>query len=71
MKKIGDSYVALERWQDGLDWYNRLMSRFVDPTGRPMTPGNEYVNRALNYARAQFVAIRAYLQQTQGTSGKK
>lgn len=71
MTKIGDSYVAMERWQDGLDWYNRLMTRFVDPQGRPMTPGNEYVNRALVYARTQYVAIRAYLQQSQGTSGKR
>jgi len=71
MTKIGDCYVALERWQEGLDWYNRLMTRFVDAQGRPMTPGNEYVSRALNYARTQYVAIRAYLQQSQGTTGKK
>lgn len=71
MTKIGDCYVALERWQEGLDWYNRLMTRFVDAQGRPMTPGNEYVNRALNYARTQYVAIRAYLQQAQGTTGRK
>jgi hypothetical protein len=66
MTKIGDSYVAMERWQEGLDWYNRLMTRFVDSSGRQMTPGNEYVSRALNYARSQYVAIRAYLAQSAG-----
>ncbi|MBM3213457.1 outer membrane protein assembly factor BamD, partial [Candidatus Poribacteria bacterium] len=70
MTKIGDSYVAIEKWDQGLDWYNRLMTKFVDAQGRPMTPGNEYVSRALNYARAQYVAIRAYLVQTAAGSSR-
>ncbi|GIX05757.1 MAG: hypothetical protein KatS3mg115_0160 [Candidatus Poribacteria bacterium] len=67
LTKIGDGYVALEQWDQALEAYNRLMTKYVDPnTGRPITPGDEYVDRALRYAQQQYAEIYAYVQQLQG-----
>ncbi|MDA1191365.1 MAG: tetratricopeptide repeat protein, partial [Candidatus Poribacteria bacterium] len=61
--KVGDAYVAIEQWQQALDAYNALLMIYVDrSTGREMTPGDEFIARALTYARQQFRSITTYVQ---------
>lgn len=59
--QLGLCYEYLEKWQEGLDAYGELLTKYMDENGNTILPFSENVVQALQFARDRKAKIMAYL----------